>query len=89
MGSAAFREGRRKARDVSMVHIFEALFFISIAAEILIPPIAVLLGLDSRRHRTLVPLAVDAAVFVTLTRMWMEVKKIHEKVAMVLLAASK
>jgi hypothetical protein len=69
-GPPSLFQTNEDVRDFSMVHLFEALFFISIAAEILIPPIGVLLGLDSRRHRTLFPIGRGTAVFVTLTRMW-------------------
>jgi hypothetical protein len=84
-----FSKRMKTWRDFSPVHLFEELFFISIGVEILIPPIGVLLGwipIDTVHWPLLI---VDAAVFVRLSGMWMEVKKTHERVAVILLAASK
>jgi hypothetical protein len=84
-----FSKRMKTWRDFSPVHLCEALFFISIAAETLVFPVGVLLGrvpIDTVNW----PLVIaDAAVFVTLSRMWIEVKKIHEKVAAVLLAPAR
>jgi hypothetical protein len=74
--------------DFSKVALFEGLFFGSLAAEILWEPVGVLLGRTPADSVDWFLLSVNAAVFVTLSRMWIEVKKIHEKVALALLKES-
>jgi hypothetical protein len=74
--------------DFSTVTLFEGLFFGSLAAEILYVPVGVLLGRIPPDRPDWFLLSVNAAVFVTLSRMWIEVKKIHEKVALALLQES-
>jgi hypothetical protein len=74
--------------DFSMVTLFEGLFFVSLAVEILYAPVGVLLGRISADSVDWFLLSVNAAVFVTLSRIWIEVKRIHEKVALALLKES-
>jgi hypothetical protein len=75
--------------EFSLVTFFEGLFFATLAGEILFVPIGVLLGRIPVDDVHWFQLTVDAAVFVTLSRMWIDIKKIHEKVAAALLAESK
>jgi hypothetical protein len=65
---------------------FEGLFFVCIVMEILIVPIGVVVGWTDGDVVHWFLWTVNAAVFVTLTGIWIEVKKIYEKVAAVLLA---
>jgi hypothetical protein len=83
-----FSKRMKTWRDFSWGHFYEALFFVSIGIEILIVPVGVLLGRIRADEVHWLLWTVDAAVFVTLSRMWIEVKKIHERVAQVLLAKS-
>ena len=75
--------------DFSTVHVFEGLFFMSMALGILIVPVAVRLGKISPDTVNWWIFIVDAAVFITLSRMWIELKKIHERVAAVLVPENK
>jgi hypothetical protein len=71
--------------DFSPVNLFEGLFFLSLALEILSAPAGVFLGWTPVDTPNWFLLSVNAAAFITLSRIWIEVKKIHERVALALL----
>jgi hypothetical protein len=81
-----FSKRMKTWRDFSAVHLLEGLFFVSIGLEILSVPVGVLVGWIPIDEVHWFLWTVDAAVFITLSRIWIEVKKIHERVATLLLA---
>jgi hypothetical protein len=84
-----FSKRLKSWRDFSPVHFCEGMFFLSIALEILVFPIGVLLGRTPADPVNWFILPVDAAVFVILAGMWIELKKVHERVAAVLVAGER
>jgi hypothetical protein len=84
-----FSKRMKSWRDFWPVHFCEGMFFLSIALEILVVPIGVLLGRLPADAVNWFILSVDAAVFIILSRMWIELKKVHERVAAVLVAAQR
>jgi hypothetical protein len=83
-----FTKRMKTWKEFSRTHLYEALFFISIALEIAIIPVAVLKHWIPADVVHWFLWSVEIAVFVTLARVWVEVKKIHERLAGVLLGKS-